>query len=63
MIIKRRRVLTEQDGKLFAERAGVDVAAGERSQRRALADDDHIFVDVAMKEGGRPSNLSRSARP
>ena len=47
VIIKRRRVLTEQDGKLFAERAGVDVAAGERSQRRALADDDHILVDVA----------------
>ena len=28
VIIKRRRVLTEQNGKLFAERAGVDVAAG-----------------------------------
>ena len=37
----------EQDGKLFAERTGVNVAAGERSQRRALADDDHILVDVA----------------
>ena len=52
VIIKRRRILTEQDGKLFAERAGVDVAAGERSQRRALADDDHILVDVA-DEGRR----------
>ena len=27
----------------------MDVAAGERSQRRALADDDHILVDVADK--------------
>ena len=52
VIIKRRRVLTEQGGELLAERPGVDMAAGERGQRRALADDEHILVDIA-DEGRR----------
>ena len=52
MIIKRRRVLPEQGGELLAERPGVDMAAGERGQRRALADDEHILVDIA-DEGRR----------
>ena len=52
VIIKRRRVLPEQGGELLAERPGVDMAAGERGQRRALADDEHILVDIA-DEGRR----------
>ena len=52
VIIKRRRVLPEQGGELLAERPGVDMAAGERGQRRALADDEHILVDIA-DEGWR----------
>ena len=52
VIIKRRRVLPEQGGKLLAERPGVDMAAGKRGQRRALADDEHILVDIA-DEGRR----------
>ena len=61
VIIKRCRILTEQGGKLFAQRAGVDMAAGERRQRRALADDNHILVDIA--DEGRRQAFHFAARP